>query len=102
VGAWYPQKKQPRTGAAIVLRDGRREYLADDGSVQEVYAITQGFTLIPAATFHEIPQPWFATTGVLTQDAFFSQLVREAGYQLLVDTSLRIAHVDRTTGERYE
>jgi hypothetical protein len=39
---------------------------------------------------------------VLTQDAFFSQLVREAGYQLLVDTSLRIAHVDRTTGERYE
>ncbi|MFN0055928.1 MAG: hypothetical protein ACKV0T_27605, partial [Planctomycetales bacterium] len=101
-GGWYPQKRQPRTGAPIVLREGRREYLEDDGAVHEVYAVPQGFTLIPARAFFEIPQPWFVTTDSLTQDAFFSQLAREAGYTLLVDTGLRCGHVDRETGTVYE
>ena len=152
VGAWYPQKREPRTGAAIVLRGGmdgrKREYLNDGGqdhildgrnlrenelqmpvsgmqsedrgicpkgegdrpavpehrggAVREVYAITQGFTLIPTQVFREIPQPWFFTTGCVTQDSFFSQLCREAGWKLLVDTSARIEHVCRDTGRVYE
>ena len=102
VGAWYCQKKSPRTGAPIVLRNGRREYLDDDGSVHEVYVIPQGFTIIPTQVFCRIPQPWFVTTECLTQDAFFSQLAREAGYALLVDTSIRCSHVDRETGTIYD
>lgn len=102
VGAWYPQKQARRTGAPIVLSGGRREYLSDDGDVHEVYSIPQGFTLIPTTIFREIPQPWFATTGCLTQDSFFSQLAREAGYKLLVDTSARIRHVCRQTSRVYE
>lgn len=102
IGAWYPQKRRPRTGAPIVLRDGRREYLSDDGETHEVYVIPQGFTLVPARLFIELPQPWFATTECLTQDAFFSQLAREAGYRLLVDTAIRCQHVDRNTGEVFE
>lgn len=102
VGGWYPQKKHPRTGAPIILRNGRREYLQDDGQTHEVYAIPQGFTLIPLRLFTEIPQPWFATTDCLTQDSFFSQLAREAGYRLLVNTAVRCGHVDRETGEIFE
>lgn len=102
VGAWYPQKKEPRTGAAIAVRNGRREYLQDDGKIHEVYTVPQGFTLIPTAVFREMPQPWFATTNCITQDSFFSQLAREAGWKLYVDTALRIKHVCRDTGRTYE
>ena len=101
VGAWYPQKKEPRAGAPIIVNNGRRGYLDDDGAVHEVYAIPQGFTLIPVSIFRHIPQPWFQTTANLTQDSFFSQLAREAGYRLLVDTSARIKHVCRDTGRVY-
>lgn len=105
VGAWYPQKRQPRAGAAIVVQDGRRDYLLDtggDGGACEVLTVPQGFTLIPVSIFRELPRPWFATTGNLTQDSFFSQLAREAGYKLLVDTGCRIKHVCRETGRVYE
>lgn len=102
VGAWYPQKQTPRVGAAIILRNGVREFLSDDGNVHEVFAITQGFTLIPTAAFHAVPRPWFATTGALTQDSFFSQAARDAGFKLFVDTSLRCGHVDRRTGQVFE
>ena len=102
VGAWYPQKCEPRVGAPIVLRDGRRRYLSDDGEVHEAYSVPQGFTLIPTALFREALQPWFATTACLTQDSYFSQVAREAGYRLLVDTAARIKHVCRQTGRIYE
>lgn len=102
VGAWYPMRKEPRTGTPIVVQDGRRTHLDDDGAVHEVYAIPQGFTLIPTRVFLEVEQPWFQTTTHLTQDSFFSQAAREAGYRLLVDTSTRCRHIDRETGRVYE
>jgi hypothetical protein len=128
VGAWYPQRKEPRTGTAIVLVGGRREFLldrarpatlhvngigqsdilygrdrgSDDGGPIEVFGIPQGFTLIPTQAFREIPQPWFVTTDNLTQDSYFSQQARDAGWGLFVDTSARIKHVDRETGIVYE
>ncbi len=107
VGAWYPQKREPRTGAPIVLAGDKRQYLDDrclnEGrTVADVYSIPQGFALIPTAIFRELPQPWFVTTGSLTQDSYFSQQVREAGWKLFVDTSARIKHVCRETGRVYE
>jgi hypothetical protein len=102
VGAWYPQKKDQRSGAPIVIRDGKRTYLDDDGDLHEVYAIPQGFALIPTQVFREIPQPWFVTTGCVTQDSYFSQQARDAGWRLYVDSSTRIKHVCRNTGKVYE
>lgn len=103
VGAWYPQKREPRAGAPIILRGGRRDYLDDgDGQLHDVYTVPQGFTLIPVSAFRDIPQPWFVTTDCLTQDGFFSQKAREAGYKLLVDTSAKIKHVCRQTERVYE
>src|SRR5205085_10998931 len=44
-----------------------------------------------------------ATSSVsLTQDSFFSQKARDAGYRLLCDTSVRSKHIDRNTGEVFE
>ena len=102
VGAWYPQKKEPRSGAAVIVSGGRRAYLHDDGHIHQVYGITQGFTLIPTSIFREIGQPWFVTTSCLTQDSYFSQQARDAGYKLYIDTSIRIKHVCRDTGRVYE
>lgn len=102
VAAWYPQRKEPRTGSAIVIVDGRRAYLNDDGEIHEVYALPQGFTLIPTTVFRDVHPPWFVSTSSLTQDAYFCQLARDAGYRLFVDTSARIRHVDRDTGRIYE
>jgi hypothetical protein len=102
VGAWYARKTHPTSGAPIILKAGHRDYLAADGTVHDVYAIPQGFTLIPISIFRETPQPWFVTTDCVTQDSFFSQLAREAGYRLVVDTALRIKHVCRETGQVYE
>lgn len=102
VGAWYPRRQPGRIGCPIVVADGHRHAMPDDGNIYEAYVIPQGFTLIPMKLFSDVPAPWFAATPILTQDSFFSQVAREAGYSLLVDTNAKIAHIDRKTGERHE
>jgi hypothetical protein len=102
VGGWYPKRSAVREGAPIVVRDGFRQALDADGGVHEAYTIPMGCTLFPVRVFADTEFPWFVTTDHLTQDSFFSQKAREAGYRLLVDTSLRCKHVDRKTGEVFE
>jgi hypothetical protein len=102
LGGWYPKKTASKEGTPIVVINGRRQALAADGNVHEVFTIPQGFTLIPATVFTETNFPWFVTTPNLTQDSFFSQLARDAGYKLLVDTSIRCRHLDVKTGVFYE
>lgn len=101
VGAWYPKKEEPRKGVHIILKDGKREFLDDDGSIHEVYTMAMGCSLYPISMFKDIPYPWFKTTDSLTQDSFFSQLARERGYKLLVDTSIKCRHIERITGKEY-
>lgn len=102
VGGWYPKKTPSNEGTPIVVVNGRRQALAADGNVHEVFTIPQGLTIIPAQIFNETKFPWFFTTPNLTQDSFFSQLARDAGYKLLVDTSIRCRHLDVKTGVFYE
>jgi hypothetical protein len=105
VGGWYPWRKPgPRKGTPIVLTpDGERATLDDpDGTLREVYTIPTGFTLFRIEVFRRIPYPWFVTGVQLTQDSFFSQQAREAGFRLWCDTAVRCRHVDRDTGEAYE
>jgi hypothetical protein len=102
VGAWYPKKEISRQGAHIVLDNGIRGPLADDGQVHEVYTLCMGCSIFPVDLFREILFPWFVTTSHLSQDSFFSQLAREAGWKLLVDTSIKCRHVDVTTGRVFE
>ena len=99
VGAWYPKREHPRQGAHIILRNGVRECLEDDGLVHEVYTLAMGCSIFPVEMFFKIPPPWFVTTPTLTQDSFFSQVARERGYKLLVDTSIKCKHIDPVTRE---
>lgn len=103
-GAWYPLRSEAQAGKGvhIVLRDGKREFLQADGAVHEVYTLAMGLTLYPIEIFMDVPYPWFHTTENLSQDSFFSQQAREAGWTLLVDTSIRCQHIDRDTGKVYE
>ena len=102
VGAWYPKKEAPRQGVHIVIRNGVREFLEDDGQVHEVYTLAMGCSIFPVSMFIKIPQPWFVTTKALSQDSFFSQVAREYGYKLLVDTSVKCKHVDLKTNTIFE
>jgi hypothetical protein len=101
-GAWYPKRTKTRQGTAIMLKNGKREFLDDDGQMHEVYTIPMGCTVYPMSLFYKVPRPWFVTTNVMTQDSFISQLAREAGYKLYVDTSIKCKHIDRKTKEIFE
>ena len=102
VGAWYPKREASKQGVHIELIDGVRQAMPSDGTIREAYTLAMGCTLIPIEVFLQIPYPWFKTTVNLSQDSFFSQLARESGYQLLVDTSIKCKHIDRKTGEIFE
>lgn len=102
VGAWYPKREKSREGVHIVLKKGNRQQMEADGTVQEAYTMAMGCSIYPIEMFLKIPYPWFKTTANISQDSFFCQLAREAGYRFLVDTSVRAKHIDRKTGEVFE
>ena len=104
VGAWYPKRQDAvYEGSPIVIgNNGKRGHLEADGEVHEVYTIPMGCTLYSAEVFYKIEYPYFETTDCLTQDSFFSQKLRDAGYKLYCDTSIRCKHIDRETSVVYE
>lgn len=104
VGGWYPKRQDgPTVGVPIVIENGIRKTLDQpDGSLREVYTIPMGCTLVKADVFKTIEMPWFVTTAQLSQDSFFSQKARDAGFTLWCDTSIRCQHIDRETGKIYE
>ena len=103
VGAWYPKRQDAYEGSPIVIgNNGKRGYLEADGKVHEVYTIPMGCTLYSAEVFYKIEYPYFETTDCLSQDSFFSQKLRDAGYTLYCDTSIRCKHIDRVTSVVYE
>jgi hypothetical protein len=102
VGAWYPKKEKNRQGVHIEIKKGKRGAMPDDGKIHEAYTMAMGCSIYPIEMFMTIPYPWFKTTTNLSQDSFFSQLARENGYKLLVDTSIKCKHIDRETGQVFE
>lgn len=105
VGGWYPKRQPgPRTGTPIFIdpqTNERRSLDEPDGTMQQVYTIPMGCTLIRTDVFRHMPFPFFVTTPQLTQDSYFSQQAREAGYTLWCDTGIRCEHRDRKTGVVY-
>lgn len=105
VGGWYPKRQDgPRVGVPIILNNGKRQTLDNPDAYSglvELYTMPMGCTLIKMEVFTRIEMPWFVTTGQLSQDSFFSQKAREAGYTLWCDPSIRCDHVDRDTGITY-
>ncbi len=105
VCGWYPKRQAgKRVGVPIILKDGKRQTLDDPDAyfdLVKLYTAPMGCTLIKVDVFKKIEMPWFVTTGQLTQDSFFSQKARDAGYTLWCDTSIRCDHIDRDTHIAY-
>lgn len=101
-GAFYVKREEPRQGVHIIVGERERGPLIDDGEIHEVYTLAMGCSLYPVQMFREISEPWFKTTTQLSQDSYFSQKARDAGWTLLCDTSIKCKHIDRITGHVYE
>lgn len=105
LGGYYVKKTPYAEGVHIHIVAGKRQALtlpSNDTAIHEVYTIAQGFTLFPMEAFLQTEYPWTVTTPHLTQDSFLSQKLREKGYRLIVDASIRCKHVDVNTGKVYE
>lgn len=102
-GAWYTKKEHPRTGVHIIMnKDGKREFLnTDDGKIYECYTLAMGCSIYPMDMFKKISPPWFVTTPQLSQDSYFSQKARDAGFKLYCDTSIKCKHIAKD-GEVFE
>jgi hypothetical protein len=81
-----------------------------NGEVIEVNGIAMGCALWKMDLFRDIEQPWFKTlcespsdnvAKVATQDLFFCSKARKAGKRFAVDCSIKVGHLDTTTGVVY-
>lgn len=84
----------------------------DIGDLVLADGVGMGCTLIDTDVFRKIKAPWFKTVpnyspktaGLLpgmTEDIYFCEKARAAGYEILVDTSIQALHVDADTGLMY-
>lgn len=75
-------------------------------TVQECHGLGMGFTLFQMDVFRQIEPPWFRTVNgfdgggyrSMTQDLFFFEKVRKAGFRVACDTRVRVGHLDPNTG----
>lgn len=78
-------------------------------TIQECNGLGMGFTLFDLDVFRDprIEQPWFKTVqeysegiGVksYTQDLYFFEKIRRAGYKVACDTRVKVGHLDVSTG----
>lgn len=80
------------------------------GELFEVDGIAMGCTLIKTEVFQHLPKPWFRTIDnldpywdgitkaeVWTEDLYFSDLVRKAGYKIYADGAVLCEHWDYNT-----
>ena len=60
-----------------------------DDKIHDVIILTFVCTIFPIQIFKDISKPWFKKSLLLSIDTFFSQKIINAGYRLLVDTSIK-------------
>lgn len=84
----------------------------DYGDLIKADAVGMGCTLIHMDVFRKIKKPWFKTSPgyagkrsaivpSMTEDIYFCEKARAAGYDIIVDTSVQCGHVDWRTGIEY-
>ena len=75
--------------------------------VQECNGLGMGFTLFKMDVFRAIERPWFRTAQdwtpekggqMYTQDLYFFEKARRAGYRVACDTRVKVGHLDPVSG----
>jgi predicted SAM-dependent methyltransferase len=80
-----------------------------EGDLIKADGAGMGCTLIKMDVFKKIKRPWFRTVkgysphnleilGHLTEDIYFCEKAKAAGYDIIIDTSVQCSHVDTRTG----
>jgi len=73
----------------------------EDGDLVEVDATGSGCIMYDMRVFHELPPPWFKFrpnpddnyAGIVGEDIGFCSDLRDAGYKIFVDTSIKCGHL---------
>lgn len=71
------------------------------GDIQPCNGMGMGFTLFRLDMFRHIEQPWFKTTPDSTQDCWFFERAKKAGFKFAVDNRVKVGHMDFETRKIY-
>lgn len=115
VGALCFRRYPPFDSIMLKMTDVGYESINEweDGSLVEVDATGAGCIMYDMSIFRDMPEPWFKFRKnpengmVIGEDVGFCQDLKEAGYQIFVDTSVPADHlttlaVNRNTNKLYE
>lgn len=81
----------------------------EEGDLIKADSVGMGCTLINMDVFRKVEAPWFRTVngyspkthqilGRMTEDVYFCEKARAAGFDIIVDTSIQAGHVDAASG----
>lgn len=112
VGGFYYRKYVPleSVGMREVLVEGNRKvpsrirnYKVGD-ILHNTLVLPSGITLIKLDVFDKIPEPWYTTVLIesapaITEDTYFCQKARDAGYDIITDTGVQGIHVDMASNK---
>ncbi|HDY88888.1 MAG TPA: hypothetical protein ENH82_12350 [bacterium] len=103
VGALYYKRYPPFNPCAILdktnINNGLTVKQCESGDMIEVDRVATGCMLVKTDVFRKVKYPWFKTiadkNGTLTMsdDYFFCDKAKKAGYKVYVDTSVPCGHI---------
>ena len=99
VSSLYLRRTNPFLPIAYESKDDAGLYMpidltdAPSEGLRKIVAAGSGGMLIRSEVFHAIEPPWFLHTDEQSEDLFFCDRAREAGFPLYVDLSARLGHI---------
>lgn len=98
IGALYYQRKDGATEPVVMKKHGDGGYISLRrseilGKLQPVDVTGGGCMLVNMRVFDKIKEPWFAPEHKYGTDIQLCEKVKEAGYEVLCDTSIVVGHL---------
>lgn len=87
----YKTKKEIKDGKLYITNNHITDY--EPNSIVYPDAVGFGVVLINTEVFKKLPQPWFFSNTNIGEDIYFCQQAKAAGFNILVDTSVKVGHL---------